>query len=93
MINYDFEVESLPIVDGLGVSGLELPPDVFALLGSARFGSGASGGRLEDDGRFSYHLSVGIPADLPLASGIITLPITQADVTLTGPFVVTWVVE
>jgi hypothetical protein len=93
MISYDFEIISLPIVNGLGVSGLELAPDVFTLMGEASFGSGSSGGRLEDDGTFSYTLTIGIPADHPLVSGIITLPFEKADVSISGPFTVDWVVE
>jgi hypothetical protein len=93
MISYDFEIISLPIVNGLGVSGLQLAPDVFTLMGEASFGSGSSGGRLEDDGTFSYTLTIGIPADHPLVSGIITLPFEKADVSISGPFTVDWVVE
>lgn len=93
MISYDFEIEPLPFMDGLGVSGIGVSHEVFALMGGGNRGSAMSGSQQGDDGTVSYTFSIGVPADQPLASGIITLPVEEADVTISGPFSIEWVVE
>jgi hypothetical protein len=88
--SFDFTIDPVLAEDDLVVSGLMFSGEVFQLFGG-RFGSSGSGGDGDlSDREADLTVSIGIPDTEPLPRGSYMLPISEATVSVLGPFTVNW---
>jgi len=94
MTTFAFEIDPIPVQNGIMVMGIELSPETNEKLGSrGGFGTGGGAPYSETPGFTKTDLSISIPAGVPLPSGSFEFLVRAASIYLEGPFTITWEIE
>ncbi len=88
---YEFEIDPVPVQEGLSIQSIGLADEVLANLG-ANFVTAAGGvfGVPENPNFSTLNLSFGIPATVPFPTGNFDLIFNNVQLLLKGPYTITW---
>jgi len=88
---FQFEIDPIPVRDGMSIGGIGFAHGVAESLGSTvGSGSGGGSGLAEDPEYTTLSLSTGIPATVPLPTGDFEFTLDNATVFMRGPYTITW---
>ena len=89
--SFEFEIDPVPVQEGLSIQGIGLADEVLANLGTNFVAAGGGGSGVPEDPNFStLNLSFGIPATVPLPTGNFDLIFNNVNLLLKGPYTITW---
>jgi len=91
MTTFEFEIDPVPVQEGLSIQSIGLADEVLARLGTRFVAAGGGGSGVPEDPNFStMSLSFGIPATIPLPTGNFDLVFGNVNLLLKGPYTITW---
>ena len=78
---------------GVEIHGLNFGPGAYAVFGGQIGGMSGSMADPDNPGQLQYILTIDIPANEPLPTGMYNLPLESATVLFEGPYKITWEIE
>ncbi len=96
LTNYNFWAETTP-QDSITAYGIIFGDQAAVMLSGddyAMSGGGGGGGGAEDvSSVHKFNIFLGVPAEAPLPSGKYQLPVTEAAISIAGPYIISWQID